>query len=97
VVTGRLAPFQRGPTALLELLGGVVAGVGPPLVYESVGDPTVEVEAFGRPVRAAHARSLVPVQAEPAERADDGLDGLLGGPLEVGVLDAQDELSPVVA
>lgn len=42
---------------------------------------------------ATNVRAFVPVEAEPGEVGEDGLLGLLGGALEVGVLDAEDELS----
>jgi len=42
-------------------------------------------------------RSLVPVDLEPAQRADDFVDPRLGGALPVGILDAKDESPAVVA
>lgn len=42
---------------------------------------------------ATNVRAFVPVEAEPGEVAEDGVLGLLGGALEVGVLDAEDELA----
>ena len=39
----------------------------------------------------------VPVELQPLEAVEDGLDGGLGGPLAVGVLDAQDERAAGVA
>ena len=42
---------------------------------------------------ATNVRAFVPVEAEPGQVAEDGLLGLLGGALEVGVLDAEDELA----
>ena len=44
-----------------------------------------------RPVRAADLRALVPVHAEPAQRVEQQLVGLLGVARGVGVLDAEHE------
>ena len=52
----------------------------------------VEVEALGLIERA-----LVPVEAEPAHAFQDAFDHGLGGALEVGVLDAEDEGAAGVA
>ena len=71
----------------LDVLPGAVAAVG-----------VARRRAAGRrPRRRASARSdwrygpLVPVDAEPAQRALDALDQLVAGARGVGVLDAQDE------
>src|SRR3982750_4494240 len=50
-----------------------------------------------RPVRAADLGPLVPVEAEPAEAVEDGLQRLGDVALLVGVVDAQDELAAVLA
>src|SRR5439155_19641966 len=42
-------------------------------------------------------RSLVVVEVQPRHGIENRLDRLLGGALDVGVLDAQDELSTVMA
>ena len=39
----------------------------------------------------------VPIEAEPFEAVDDGVDGGLGGALPIGVLDPQPEAALVVA
>jgi hypothetical protein len=41
--------------------------------------------------------TFVPFEAEPGEVGEDGLLGLPGGALEVGVLDAEHEASPLGA
>src|SRR6185295_7067409 len=41
-------------------------------------------------------RLVVPVEAEPLQAVDDGLDRFLGGALAVGVLDAQAEDAAVM-
>src|SRR5690349_15364115 len=41
--------------------------------------------------RAANIRALVPVQAEPAQIAQDRRVGVGRGALDVGILDAEDE------
>ena len=48
-------------------------------------------------VRPADLGALVPVDAEPAEAVEDGLQGLGHVALLVGVVDAQDELAAVLA
>src|SRR5208283_942229 len=48
-------------------------------------------------VGSADFRSLVPVQAEPAQRVEQGQIALLAVALRVGVLDAEDERAPGVA
>src|SRR5262245_28923249 len=46
---------------------------------------------------ALEERTFVPVDAEPAETVEDGLDRFRGRPRPVGVLDAEDERALVVA
>ncbi len=36
-------------------------------------------------------RSFIPFHAEPAHAIEDALDHVLGGPLEIGIFDAQNE------
>ncbi len=60
----------------------------------------VKVVALGLvvgPGVAAHLRSLVPVDAEPAEAAQDRLQRLVDVALPVGVVDPQDEAAAVAA
>src|SRR5690606_39090251 len=45
----------------------------------------------------AHLGPLVPVEAQPAQAVENGCEGLLGGALGVGVLNAEDEGAAVVA
>src|SRR5262249_60483983 len=60
-----------------------------------VGGVVIGVGAPGRPI-AGGRRAFVPVRLEPAQRVDDVLDVLVGGPRAVGVLDAQDERPAVM-
>src|SRR6185503_11703932 len=59
-----------------------------------LGVRLIEVQAFGlavRTVRAAGVRTLVPVEAEPAEIEGDRVFRLAARSLDVGVLDPQNE------
>src|SRR5262249_25605363 len=73
---------------LLELLLGAIAAVGLALAQQPLGDLAVAREALH-----LAKRPLVPVEPQPPHPVEDRLHGLLGGALEVGVLDAQDELA----
>src|SRR5690606_13484662 len=75
--------------------GRTRAPVGVALVDEELGVLAVDAEALALPVRAVRAADvgpLVPRDAEPAERVEDGPLALLGGARLVRVLDAQQEL-----
>ncbi len=61
--------------------------------FVRVGALSLEVGAE----RAVDLGALVPVEAEPTHRAQDGLDVLVGRPLGIGVVDAQDERAAVMA
>ena len=50
-----------------------------------------------RPVGAADVRALVPIEAAPAQRFEDGALALGGASRPIGILDAQDELAAVLA
>ena len=50
-----------------------------------------------RRVRPADARPLIPIETQPAQAVEDPRDHVLRRPLDVGVLDAQDERAAVPA
>src|SRR5204863_6428905 len=85
-------PFLLRLDALLfELLDRAVAAVGLPALDELLGPLAV-----ARQTVALVDRPLVPLHAEPLQRADDLLGVVLPGALDVGVLDAQQH-RPAVA
>jgi hypothetical protein len=68
--------------------------------HELVGVLAIERQTLGLHVRRegpALARPFVPLQPEPVQSVVDGLDGGGDEPLLVGVLDAQDQLSVLLA
>ena len=90
----RIAP--RSPLALrldtlfFELFDGAVAAIGFPGSHELLGALAVARQAV-----ALVKRPLVPLHAEPLQRADDLLGVVLLGALDVGVLDAQQHRAAV--
>src|SRR6185503_10461067 len=74
VVPRRPALGDGGVVALLDLFLGAVALVGVAPREQAVGRGQVEVEA-----RALEDGTLVPVEAEPAQRVLDADDPLLAG------------------
>src|SRR5207249_4137342 len=85
VLPGR-APLLRGAALRFDLLDGAEAPVRLPLLRQPVRQRAVRLEAA-----RLEERPLVPVDAEPLEPFQYGAHALLGGALQVGVLDAQDE------
>ena len=78
----------------LDLLGGGVGLVQVAGLQQLGRHLLVQVHALGLAVGlvgATPAHALVPVQAQPRQGVDDGLEGLLGVTGGVGVLDAEDE------
>ncbi len=77
-----------------EFLGGTEARVDRPGLPQLSEGPVVQRSACGlevRPVGPTRLGTLIPVQSEPAQRADDG-GGVLGSrTLWVGVVDPQHE------
>ena len=89
LLLGRLFLAQR-----IQALLGAEAPVRLPFAHQPVRGSPVEVaplRLYVGGVRAAHVRSLVPVDAQPGEGAVDALQGARRGALLVGVLDPQDE------
>ena len=90
---------ELGVLAALAMTGLDLPGSGVGLVQvarlqQLGGHLPVQVHPLGLAVglvRSAPAHALVPVQAEPGQGVEDGLEGLLGIPGGVGVLDAEDE------
>ena len=89
-----------GLAARVDLLGRAVAVVRRAGLAQALGDVGVDREPVGLAVGAelaAHLRALVPVDAEPAQRAEDRVVALLGVAGEVGVLDAEHQGAAEVA
>ncbi len=84
---------------LLQLLGGAETAVGFAFGQQLLRMLLVDLHALALPVRCvrtADQRSLGPVQTEPAQILDQlGFKADLT-PLDIGVFDAQQEVSPVV-
>src|SRR2546425_22375 len=68
------------------------AVIGPALRDQPLGGLLVAREAFH-----LEKRPFVPVQTQPAHRVEDRLHRRFGRALEVGILDAQDELAAVLS
>ena len=86
--------------ALLDLLRRRKGLVRVPAGQELRGDLAIDLSAFRLavgPVGSADADALVPVEPHPRQRIDDRVEGLLGVPGGVGVLDAEDESAAHVA
>src|SRR5690606_15810913 len=83
----------------VQTLGGAEARERVALGDQLVRVLLVDGSPLALPVRTmgpAHVRTLVPFDAQPAQRVEDLLLGLPGGAHLVGVLDAQDELATVL-
>src|SRR5512132_1598789 len=99
-VTRRLSARERGRAPLLELVLRAVTGVRVVLGQEPLRHLAIDLEALGLPVggvRPADVGALVPVDPEPPERVHHAVEGLLGDPRRVRVLDPQNEHPSVVA
>ena len=93
-IHGRAAGLERMLTIGLELLGRAETPVRLTARHQLDGVSTINVEPLGLPVRAivpAGLHAFGPVQPHPAQIGEDAALGLARGPLEVGVLDTQDE------
>ena len=99
VVAGVLPPFALGAAQGVQALGGAETMERVALGDEALGVLAVKRHPFAlavRAVRAADVRTLVPVDAGPAQGRDDGRLRRRRGTRLVGVLDAQHE-APAVA
>ncbi len=98
VARGLLAARLLGPH-LLQPLGGAVAAVDEALLQQLAGGALVVLQTLRLEVGAVGAADLgafVPVEAEPAEPFEDGIEGAGHEAGLVGVFDAQDELSALM-
>ncbi len=84
------APWRGGLVVFARVGGGEVA-IGKALGEDGFGLLAVQGEAFGLLVL------FVPVEAQPAQALEDGLDAGFGVALDIGVVEAQDHGSVVVA
>ena len=91
VIAGLLALLLLLLAERVDALLGAVALVGKALREHVVDNRVVAVKALGL-VEGA----LVPVEAKPLHRLDDGVSRLLGGSDTVGILYPENELSSVV-
>ena len=72
-------------------MGGGEVAIGKALGEDGFGLPAVQGKAFGLLVL------FVPVETQPAQALEDGLDAGLGVALDVGVVQAQDHGAVIVA
>ena len=83
----------------LDLLGGGEGLVQVARLEQLDGHLLVQVHALGLTVglvRPSLAHALVPVQTQPGQGVQDGVEGLLGVTGGIGVLDPEDEGAPGV-
>ncbi|MNF43332.1 hypothetical protein D3C84_244100 [compost metagenome] len=103
----RAAVVTRGFTAshllgahLVQLFGGAEAREGMTELHKLLAILLINIAALAltvRTVRAADVRAFAPVDPQPAQGVEDLLFGLAGRTQLVGILDAQDELTAVLA
>lgn len=91
VVTGLLAVGHLAFAQCFQTLFGAVALVGAAIGQHLVDQTVVAIEALGLVVGA-----LIPVQLQPFHALNDGVDRLLSGTFQVGILDTQHELTALV-
>ena len=78
----------------VQFLGGAIAWVGLAFAQQLERALAITVEAVRLEV-AAIGRTLIPLHAEPAEALEDFLERFPGRSLLVGIVDAQDEFTPL--
>ncbi|MNO65355.1 hypothetical protein D3C76_561090 [compost metagenome] len=88
VIAGLLAARHLAFAQRLQALLGAEALVGAAIGQHLVDDAVVAIEALGLVVGA-----LIPVQLQPFHALNDGVDRLLSGTFQVGILDTQHELA----
>ena len=99
-VVAELGVLATLTMARLDLLGGGEGLVQVARRQQLGGHLLVQVHALGLAVglmRAPFTHALVPVQAQPGQGVQDGVEGLLGVTGGVGVLDPEDEGAAGVA
>ena len=84
------APCAEDCSPVGRVRGGEVA-IGEAFGENRFGLPAMQIKAFGLLVL------FVPVETQPAQSLEDGLDAGLGVALDIGVVDAQHHGSAVVA
>ena len=97
---GGLPLFERRLAIGLELLGRTEAVVRLPGRQQLHGVRAIDVQPLGLPVRpvfAAGLDALAPLEPHPPQIVEDRLLRLARRPLDVGVLDAQDERAALTA
>jgi hypothetical protein len=92
VIAGLLSAGHLRRSHLCELLLRAIAVVSERTSYQVVRCFAISVQAA-----ALEVWPLIGVQPEPIECLEDDPNGLLGGTLAVGILDAQDVLAAVTA
>ncbi len=91
VVTGLLAVGHLAFAQRFQALLGAVALVGAAIRQHLIDQAVVAIETLGLVVGA-----LIPVQLQPFHTLDDGVDRLLGGTFQIGILDTQHELTALI-
>lgn len=62
--------------------------------FELLGSGSVEIEALALPIGptfAARFRTLIPLKAEPAQRVENSLEGVLRTAPKIGVIDSENQ------
>ncbi len=100
VITRRFLVRHLLGTHLIQALAAAEARERMALADQLVRVLLVDLAALALPVRAmrtANVRTLVPFDAQPAQRIVDLLLGFTGRAHLIGILDAQDELAAVLS
>src|SRR3546814_20368738 len=100
VITRRFLVRHLHGTHLIQALAAAEARKRMTLADQLVRVLLVDLAALALPVRAmrtANVRTLVPFDAQPAQRIVDLLLGFTGRAHLIGILDAQDELATVLS
>ncbi|MNU98224.1 hypothetical protein D3C71_883290 [compost metagenome] len=88
VIAGLLAIGHLAFAQRLQPLLGAEALVGTTVGQHLVDDAVIAIETLGLVVGA-----LIPVQLQPFHALNDGVDRLLSGTFQIGILDTQHELT----
>lgn len=87
VVTRLFATSHLIFAQLLQTLLGAIALIGGPLLQHLIDHLIVAIETLGLIIR-----TLIPIQIQPVHPIHDGVDGFLGGTLQIGIFNAQNKL-----